>query len=67
MSSKIYKKGTKYKLHCCTHDFQSDCESDVMTLEYDATEEELEAEAREFMEDRKQPEWWFEVEEEENV
>ena len=60
----IIKKGTKFKLHCCTHDLQSERESEVYELEEDITSEQLEKEAEGFMWEEKEPEWWYEIIEE---
>jgi hypothetical protein len=61
----IIKKGTKYTLHCCTHDVQSQRTSDIYELEEDITEEQLDKEAEDFMWNAKEPEWWYEIIEEE--
>lgn len=60
MSKKKNKKGTKVRLHCCTHDSGSEDYEDIV-LEDDCTDEELEEMAKEFMYDTKEPEYWFEV------
>jgi hypothetical protein len=59
-NEKIYKAGTKIKLSCCTHDFQS-TESDIITLESDLQESDLEKLAEEYFYQQKQPEWWFDA------
>lgn len=61
---KIYKAGTKVRLYCSTHDFHSK-ESDLYTLEHDMTEDEINSLAEEYMWNTKEPEWWFEVVDEE--
>lgn len=62
MSEKIYKKGSKVWVWCCTHDAQS-MEKELVTLEYDHTEAELEKYAEEFMWNTKEPSWGFEEQE----
>jgi hypothetical protein len=60
MSDKIYPKGTKVRLYCCTHDYGSEEFEDIV-LDSDTTEAFLNEMAVDFMENTKQPESWFEI------
>jgi hypothetical protein len=56
----MYKKGTKVRLYCCTHDAQSKEYEDII-LDEDTSETMLNEMAKDFMYNTKEPEYWFEV------
>ena len=58
----VAKKGQVITLHCCTHDCGSE-EHEDFTLEDDATEFDLDNMAAEFLENMKQPEYWWKIKE----
>ena len=51
----------KVKFHCSTRDFQSKASSDIEEFSDDTTKEELEEMAEEFFWNEKEPDWWYEI------
>lgn len=57
-TSEVIPKGTEVVLCCCSHDLHSD-KQEEFTLDRDYTSNQLDEMAREFMEERLTPEWFW--------
>ena len=58
--NKVYKKGTKVRLWCCTNSMYEEIE-DIVTLDNDMDERRLDDMATEFKEDELGPSWGYEI------